>query len=547
MPFPVPKESLPSRLRLKRSSIRKKVSAFLVFTTVVAEFLTYGYCPGQFAAFAGENTPFGVLTHPSFRSDQKETWEDHQFARPSTEVVAGASSDTGNLRLDIAPTDPAPKVSAPVESDRHSALWTPFEEIAIKREDGLILGTSRVTDATAWVAEMAGATTLTAQSTTASPPSSETTVRGVTDDEVRFGMVAPFTGPAKELGRQMMIGINAAFSAANDAGGVAGRRVKLITKDDGYEPARTAEAMQQLREDAKVFGYLGNVGTPTTAVALPVALKNKMLFFGAFTGANILRPVPPDRYVFNFRPSYAEETEAVVRYLVTVRNLKANNIAVFAQQDAYGDAGFEGVSRALRALGQGSSGILRMGYVRNSVDVNGAVAQLLLHRRDIRAVVMVATYRAAAKFIEKTRPDFPGIIYTNVSFVGSSALAEELMLLGPTFADNVIVTQTVPAIDGFSSAVLEYKSTTEKYFPGEAPDFVAFEGYIDAKILLEGLRRAGRRLNTETLVESLEATRGFELGLGAPISFTPSEHQGSHKVWGTRLNRLGRYMAIDLD
>src|SRR5215468_4800797 len=163
-------------------------------------------------------------------------------------------------------------------------------------------------------------------------------VRGVTDSEIRFGISAPFTGPAKELGQHMKQGIEAAFNAANAKGRVYGRQLRLVAADDGYEPTRTAATMKQLYEKDQVFGLVGNVGTPTAVVALPYALDRKMLFFGAFTGAGLLRNDPPDRYVFNYRASYSEETAAVVNYLVKVRRLLPEQIAVFAQQDAYGDA-----------------------------------------------------------------------------------------------------------------------------------------------------------------------------------------------------------------
>src|SRR5262249_37987178 len=130
--------------------------------------------------------------------------------------------------------------------------------------------------------------------------SASSTFRGVTDSEIRFGISAPFTGPAKELGR-MKLGIEAAFNVANANGGVYGRQLRLIAADDGYEPARTAVTMKQLYERDQVFGLVGNVGTPTAVVALPYALDRKMLFFGAFTGAGLLRNDPPDRYVFNYR------------------------------------------------------------------------------------------------------------------------------------------------------------------------------------------------------------------------------------------------------
>jgi ABC-type branched-subunit amino acid transport system substrate-binding protein len=281
-------------------------------------------------------------------------------------------------------------------------------------------------------------------------------------------------------------------------------------------------------------------------VALPYALERKMLFFGAFTGAGLLRNDPPDRYVFNYRASYAEETAATVHYLVKVRQLKPEQIAVFAQQDSYGDSGFVGVTKAVRALGGDDTAVLRLHYQRNTVDVDDAVEQLKKSRVPIRAVVMVPAYRAAAKFIEKTKDLFPDMIYTSVSFVGSTALANELMLLGKRFANGVIVTQVVPALDGHSSLVIDYKNALAKYFPGEAPDYVSLEGYVAANVLIEALKQNGPQLDTERLVATLENLRDLDIGLGTPVTFSRSDHQGVHKVWGTQLDATGRYQPIDM-
>lgn len=378
------------------------------------------------------------------------------------------------------------------------------------------------------------------------PTATNNLVRGVTDNEIRFGISAAFSGPAKELGQNMKLGIEAAFKVANANGGVHGRQLRLIAADDGYEPARTAVTMKQLYEKDQVFGVIGNVGTPTATVGLPYALEKKMLFFGAFTGAGLLRNDPPDRYVFNYRASYAEETAATVRYLVKVRGLRTDQIAVFAQQDPYGDSGFAGVAKAIRALGGKDSAILRLNYQRNTVDVDDAVEQLRKNRTPIKAVIMVPTYRAAAKFIEKTRDSNPDMIYASVSFVGSTALASELMLLGKKFAKGVIVTQVVPALEGHSSLVLDYKSALAKYLPGETADYVSLEGYVAANVLIEALKRNGSELNTEKLVESLENLRDLDIGLGTQVNFSRSEHQGVHKVWGTQLDENGRYQPIDL-
>lgn len=378
------------------------------------------------------------------------------------------------------------------------------------------------------------------------PATPKNIFRGVTDSEIRFGISAPFSGAAKELGQGMRIGIETAFNVANSTGGIFGRRLRLVAADDGYEPSRAAVTMKQLYEKDQIFGVIGNVGTPTAVVTVPYALDRKMLFFGAFTGAGLLRSDPPDRYVFNYRASYAEETAATVQYLVKVKHLRVNQIAVFAQQDPYGDSGFAGVAKAVRALGGDDNAILRLNYQRNTVDVDDAVEQLKKSRIPIRAVIMVPTYRAAAKFIEKTRDLYPNMIYTSVSFVGSTALANELMLLGKRFATGVIVTQVVPAVEGHSSLVLDYKSALAKYFPGEPADYVSLEGFVVGKLMIEALKRNGPQLDTERLVATLEGIRNIDLGLGTPVSFGQSEHQGVHKVWGTQLDETGKYQPIDM-
>jgi ABC-type branched-subunit amino acid transport system substrate-binding protein len=372
-------------------------------------------------------------------------------------------------------------------------------------------------------------------------------IRGVSDTEIRLGMVAPFTGPAKEMGRQLKLGIESAFNESNDGGRVGGRLLKLVTADDGYEPARTAAAMKQLYEKDQVFCLIGNYGSPTALISVPYALEHRMLSFGAFTGANSLRQDPPDRYVFNYRAGYAEEADAVVRYLVKVRGLRPEQIGVLAQKDAYGDAGTEGVAKAMRALRGGDAGsTLHLTYNRNTVDVDEAVAQLRAQKGQIKAMVLVATYRPATKFIEKTRDLYPGMIYASISGVGSTGLADELSLLGPRFAQGTIVTQVVPAVDGYASVILAYKSALAKYFPGEPPDYVSLEGYLSARVLITGLKRTGPQLDTEKLVDTLENLHDFDLGLGTLVNFGPGEHQALHKVWGTELDQTGHYHPIDL-
>ncbi|WP_456717047.1 ABC transporter substrate-binding protein [Bradyrhizobium sp. USDA 4353] len=372
-------------------------------------------------------------------------------------------------------------------------------------------------------------------------------VRGVTSREIRFGIVVPFSGGAKETGQSYRQGIDLAFAQVNDAGGVNGRLLKLIPADDGFEPSRTIPAMKLLLEKEQVFGFFGNIGAQNAEIAVPFALEQKALLYAPFTGGTAPRHDPPDRYVFNYRASFVEEASAVVHYLMKVRRLKPNQIAAFGENDAIGEQGYAGMTKAYRALGHDDTNILRLSYNRNTVDVDAAVNVLKQHKVPIRAVVITATTRAAAKFIEKTRDHFPGLIYASMSVADGTALSQELLMLGPRFTENVIMTQAVPAVEGYSSEVLEYKNALAKYFPGSTPSYVSYEGYLATNILIDAIRRCGPQVDTERLVEALESTRNLDLGLGAPINFNRGEHQAMHKVWGTQLDHTGKYQPLELD
>lgn len=374
------------------------------------------------------------------------------------------------------------------------------------------------------------------------------TAPGVTSTDITLGMSGPFSGPARELGRGMQIGIETYLKHLNDtAGGIHGRKLKLLALDDGYEPERCIATMKDMLDQRPVFAFAGNVGTPTAEVALPLTLEHKRVFFGAFTGAPVLRHDPPERYVFNYRASYAEETAAVVQYLLTIRGVKPEEIAVFAQRDGYGDAGFSGVAKALRKIGYDARQLVRVGYERNSMDLDSAVNGLLEHKDKIKAVVMVPTYRQAAAFIKRVTDSGLRPIFTSVSFVNSDALADALKELGPKYAQGVIVTQVVPFFGSGATGVREYRDRLARYFPAEQPGFVSLEGYIAARVLCAGLEKAGPELTTEKLVDALESIQGLDFGIGTKISFGPSEHQASHKVWAVTLESNGQFRSLDLD
>ena len=409
-------------------------------------------------------------------------------------------------------------------------------------------------------AALAGAQSSAGGSRPATPP-----VRGVTDSEILMGMSAAFSGPAQELGTRMKLGIETAFAQLNDGGGVAGRKLRLVALDDGYEGSRALDNMSELLEQRSVFGVIGNVGTPTAKETVPYAVKNHTLFFGAFTGSSLLRKDPPDRYVFNYRASYQDETARMIHYLLNVKRVEPESIVVFAQHDSYGDAGYDGATKMLRRSGHGDVDLLRVNYERNTVDVDAAVKGLLRYdratvtsrgpkgqeivkyRHPVKAVIMVSTYKAAARFIQKVKDAGIAPIFLNVSFVGSNALADGLKELGPSYAEGVIVTQVVPHYDSGATGVIRFREALKKYHPDQHPDFISLEGYVAAQLFAEGLRRAGHDLDTEKLVDALESIHDYDLGVGTVMGFGMSEHQASHKVWGTVMDGQGQFRTLDME
>ena len=364
-------------------------------------------------------------------------------------------------------------------------------------------------------------------------------------EPILVGMSAAFSGPSRELGRAMQLGIQTSFASVNENGGIDGRELELVALDDGYEPARTVANMAELLLERKVLSVLGNVGTPTAEVALPLVLEQGVPFFGAFTGAALLRRDPPDPLVFNFRASYSEETRAIVSHFVEGLGMGPEQIAVFAQEDTFGDEGYQGVVQALEARGHFSE-VPRFGYRRNTQSIDSAVEGLLRRKEVTKGVVLVATYRTAAQLVQRLKHETSEITFAGLSFVGSNAFAEELLELGPGIAEGVIVTQVVPHFDSDLPGVVRYRELLAEHYPAEKPGFVSLEGYLAAQIFVQSLRRSGRNLSGDALVTATESLDDLDLQIGADVQFGPDRHQGSHQVWGTVLDRAGVYRPLTL-
>lgn len=352
---------------------------------------------------------------------------------------------------------------------------------------------------------------------------------GVTDKEIVIGQFAVISGPAAQLGLRMQLGMQTYFKAINAQGGVNGRTIRLVTRDDGYEPEKAVAAVKALINEDKVFALAGSVGTPTGLAALPILTEEQVPLVGMFTGAQALRE-PFNRQVFHVRASYFDETESIIQHLTT---LGVKKIAVFYQNDAYGKAGLEGVTRALdkRKLKPVAISTVE----RNTVDVAKALAEIL--KAEPEAVVQVGAYKACAAFIKQARAKGYGGQFFNVSFVGSTALAEELGDAG----QGVVISQVVPfPFAGKSAVVREYQQRMieagQKDF-----DFSSLEGYLTARVLTEGLRRAGKNLTRDGLISALESIRDVNLG-GFTVNYSAKDHQGSNFTDLTIIGRGGRFM-----
>lgn len=352
---------------------------------------------------------------------------------------------------------------------------------------------------------------------------------GVTDQEVVVGQFAALSGPAAQLGQRLNAGIAAAFKSVNAQGGVHGRMLRLVTRDDGYEPDRAVAAVKGLMEQDNVFALAGSVGTPTGLASVPVLTAAKVPLVGMFTGAQGLRE-PHNRYVFHVRASYFDETERIVQHLTT---MGIKSIAIFYQNDAYGMAGLEGVTRALtkRQLKPVSTGVVE----RNSSDIGAALTSILAANPE--AVVQIGAYKACAELIKQARAKGYGGQFVNVSFVGSKALADELGSVGK----GVMISQVVPFPYTASQPIAREYQQRMKEAGDTAFDFSSMEGYLIGKVFVEGLRRAGKNLTREAFIAGLETMKDVNFG-GFEINYSAKDHLGSHFTDLSIIGTGGRFV-----
>lgn len=345
---------------------------------------------------------------------------------------------------------------------------------------------------------------------------------GVTDSEIKLGMVNVQTGPASGLGKGMRAGAEAYFKELNAKGGVHGRMVKLVVADDGYEPNRAVDETLKMIEGEKAFALFGYVGTPTTNAVIPIVKEMDVPLVGAFTGAMSLRQ-PVTNQIFNVRASYDDEAETLVAHMI---GKGAKSIAVFYQDDGFGTAVLSGTEKALKRRNMAVAA--KSTFQRNTVAVKTGLAAMLDAKPD--AIVMVGPYTPLAAFIKEARAAGLKSQLATVSFVGTDNLVAEVGKDG----EGVLISQVVPfPEDNELPAARECRDAISKH-SGDKLGFVNFEGCLTARVVAAGLEKAGKSVSRKGLIDALSAMKGTNLG-GLTVAFTPDNHQAFDQVFLTQI------------
>lgn len=361
-----------------------------------------------------------------------------------------------------------------------------------------------------------------------------TSAPGVTESEIVVGSVSALTGPTASLGIEYSRGGQTYINAINDAGGIYGRKIRIVSYDDQYDPPKTVYYTQKAILQDKVFALLNFVGTPTGKKIIPLIHEANIPLVGIFSGAQIFRnPIQPN--IFNIRTSYHQEAADIVRDLVVQRGL--TKIAVMYQYDDFGFDGLKGVEIALAQYGMRPVKVAS--YTRNTENIEGALSEI--REANPEAIIMVAVYGPAAKFITTAKAAGFNPLFATMSFVGAEAFSKALGNAG----EGVLVGQTVPMpnSNAIRNCPNSYIDLLQKYFPSAEPTFNGLEGFINAKIFVEGLRRAGPVLTRDSFTLALESLADYTVTKDLALTFSNTDHQGFDRVYLTQIKN-GIYIPV---
>ncbi len=366
------------------------------------------------------------------------------------------------------------------------------------------------------------------------PTRAQAAVPGVTSNSIQLGSCSALTGPASFLGMQTQIGALAYLHLINDQGGVFGRKIDVSYFDDAYDPEQTSTCFNRLvKQNVFAMGFF--VGTPTAAKYVPMAESAKIPVVGLFTGAQLLYE-PFKHYIVNVRASYFDETRDQVNNLWQARGVR--KIAVIYQDDAFGTAVLDGVQNALST--HHAKPVALGTFARNTLNVDQGMKTV--QAANPEAVILVGPYAPVAAILKKAHAENWHPLFLTVSFVGTEALVRA----AGTDAEGMVITQVVPPYDHSDLPTVKlYLDALHKYMGGTEPNFVSLEGFVDAMVIVEGLKRAGPNLTREKFITGLESIHDQNVGLGPNflLNYGPSRHNGFSSVYATVI-RNGRAETI---
>ncbi|WP_454765696.1 ABC transporter substrate-binding protein [Cupriavidus campinensis] len=349
---------------------------------------------------------------------------------------------------------------------------------------------------------------------------------GISKGTIRIGQSAGVTGPVAGSVKEQIAGAQVYLKTVNANGGVAGRRIELVTYDDGFDAKRTPDNVRKLINEDKVFALFMVRGTPQNESILPIIGAEKIPLVAPLTGAITLhRPV--NRYVFNVRAKYQDEVARAINHLATSG---MNRIAIFYANDGFGQDVFEGFTTALQA--RGVQPAAAASFNRPMGDIAQSVASV--HKANPQAVMVIGSGSEAARIIKEMKRAGSEAQFVTLSNNAADSFIKELGDDGR----GLIITQVVPGMNSSQMSVAsEYRSMAKAQ--NVDPSNAGMEGFMSAKVLVEGLRRAGPEPTREKLVAALEGLRDYDLG-GILISYSPTRHTGSSFVEMSIVSSTGK-------
>ena len=303
-----------------------------------------------------------------------------------------------------------------------------------------------------------------------------------TQKEIKIGTSLPKTGIIKSWGESVIMGANAYFNYVNENKILKDKTINFISYDDKYEPELTIDNLNKLIYEDKVFALFGFVGTPTIKNILPILQEEEIPFFAPFTGASFLRD-NKNPNILNFRTSYDVEVESLVDYLYKVKKIK--EIAVFYQNDDYGEEGYVSLLKSLEK--RNLSLVAEGSYKRNTLSISHAFNEI----KDAKpqAIIMIGAYKSNSLFIKKAKENenFKDTIFCNISFGDANAMINELKKLNID-TKNLLFSQIVPSYSDTSIEVVkEYQTLMKRYYPNEKLGFISLEAFLASKVLVDSI------------------------------------------------------------